>query len=156
MSFSIKLNQDTHITLPFSIRMTAIEFGRHWNLVKELQTFDLWITIKWNHCERTVVGKPISQVQGSSQQALSLSSVKEVALLLDFYVPCLWVDDENGEYLLLRIYSQVSTEGTWVGFFFTFQSQVRADLLYTQDSRRCGVSFRRIDRNTNNRFTVEF
>lgn len=35
MSFSIKLDQDTHITLPFSIRMTAIEFGRHWNLVKE-------------------------------------------------------------------------------------------------------------------------
>lgn len=56
--------------------MTAIEFGRHWNLVKELQTFDLWITIKWKDCKRTVVGQPIPQAHHSSQEALPLSAAK--------------------------------------------------------------------------------
>lgn len=119
MSFSIKLDQDTHITLPFSIRMTAIEFGRHWNLVKELQTFDLWITIKWIHCKRTVVGQPISQAHSSSQEALSLSAVRKSTLYsVPSLVPCLPVHDEGGDDILIRIHS--NTLRAQVGVFLPF------------------------------------
>lgn len=127
MSFSIKLDQDTHITLPFSIRMTAIEFGRHWNLVKELQTFDLWITIKWNHCKRTVVGQPISQARPSSQEALWLSAVKKSTLPL-VLAPCLLLDEEDSDAILIRIHS--NTLRTHFRVFPPFQFDQLFMLIY--------------------------